>query len=112
MGADTLTGGAGVDRFRYSTEAEVLGDVITDFKAGGADRIDFQLMDANTGAIGNQTFAFRGTLAFTGAGQVRYEVRGADTYVFGNTNADVTTAEFQLVLSNYNQPLVGADFVL
>jgi hypothetical protein len=69
-------------------------------------------MDANTGAIGNQTFAFRATLAFTGAGQLRYEVRGADTYVFGNTNADATTAEFQLVLSNYNQPLVGADFVL
>ena len=112
LGADTLTGGAGVDRFRYSTEAEVLGDVITDFKAGGADRIDFQLMDANTGAIGNQTFAFRATLAFTGAGQLRYEVRGADTYVFGNTNADATTAEFQLVLSNYNQPLLGADFVL
>lgn len=111
LGADTLTGGAGADRFRYTTVNEVLGDIITDFKAGGADRIDFATIDANGAGAGNTAFSFIGTNTFSAAGQLRYAQLGGNTYIEGSTNAD-TVAEFTLVLQGYNGPIVAGDFFL
>ena len=113
LGADSLIGGAGADRFRYTTVEEALGDIIADFKAGGADRIELTTIDANGAGAGNGTFSFIGTAAFSAnaTGQLRYAQMGGVTYIEGSTNADAT-AEFTLVLNNYTAPLVAGDFFL
>ena len=114
LGADTLTGGTGADRFRYTTIEEVLGDIITDFRAGGAlDRIDLTAIDANGAGVGNTAFSFIRTAAFSNnaTGQLRYAQMGGNTYIEGSTDAD-TAAEFTLVLTNYSGPLVAGDFFL
>lgn len=118
-GADTLTGGTGVDRFRYTAEIQVLGDIITDFKAGGElDRIDLSGIDANgpgsTNATrGNGTFSFIGTSSFSAnaTGQLRYAQMGGNTYIEGSTDAD-TVAEFTLVLQGYSGAVAAGDFFL
>ncbi|MFE0756741.1 M10 family metallopeptidase C-terminal domain-containing protein [Inquilinus sp. NPDC058860] len=114
-GKDTLTGNGGADRFVYgSTGASAVGanrDVITDFSHAQADRIDLSGIDANTGAAGNQAFAFIGSGAFTGvAGQLRFAVSGGQTVVAGDVNGD-GASDFQIQL-NGSIALVAADFVL
>lgn len=114
LGADTLTGGAGADRFRYTTVAEILGDIITDFKAGGADRIDLATIDANGAGAGNTAFSFIGGNAFSNvnaSGQLRAFVSNGDTFIQGSTNAD-TAAEFEIRLTGYTGPVVAGDFFL
>lgn len=83
-GKDTMTGGLLNDRFTFTATTDsptlALADVITDFdKAGmGNDTI-------NLTALFGPTMAYRGALAFTGAGQVRAFQSGADVIVEVNT---------------------------
>ena len=76
-GADTLTGGAGADRFVYTALGQSVagsGDEITDFEAG-TDRLDLTAIDANGDpADGDTAFTFIGVDAdFTGtAGELRF----------------------------------------
>jgi Ca2+-binding RTX toxin-like protein len=113
-----MTGGAGADVFRFDdpreTPAGAVRDVIFDFKAGGeADRIDLRLMDAVAGGTTNEAFQFRGTGAFTGAGQVRFVLDGqGGTIVQGNTDGNLATVEFEIHLRNFVQPLTATDFLL
>jgi len=102
-GKDVLTGGTGTDRF-YFRDGDFggatigLADVITDFSVAQGDIIDLSQVDANTTLANNQAFTFRGTAAFTGAGQIRYRtLSDGNTYIYGNTDAD-TTAEFVIRL--------------
>jgi Ca2+-binding RTX toxin-like protein len=126
LGTDTLIGGTGNDIFRFNTSNESLSgvgvrDIITDFLVG-TDLMDLNAIDANTVAGGNQDFvltAAGGTGVFTSAGQVRFiqidtdGVGGVDsTRVLGNTNANLATIEFEVLLQNYLNPLVAANFVL
>jgi len=121
-GADTLTGGAGADRFIYTSRLDSgnsLGtrDVITDFLAG-TDRIDLSGVDANTAASGNQTFSWRGLLAFSGAGELRmvYDAGSSQTRIEANIDSDTSTVEMSIALSgNYTSgstTLQASDIVL
>jgi len=115
-GKDTLTGGAGADRFVYASIAEsVVGanaDRITDFSHAQGDRIDLSLIDANTGALGDQAFTYIGAGLYTGvAGQLRAAVTAPGvTTVAGDVNGD-GVSDFHIQLTGA-LALVAADFVL
>ena len=112
-GADNLTGGAGKDWFVYDDISETgLGaarDVIADF-VRGTDKIDLCDIDAREGLGGNQAFTWRGTSAFTGAGQLRFEHVGGNTIIYGSTDADAA-AEFEIQLTGTIN-LTASDFFL
>ncbi|MFM9936670.1 MAG: hypothetical protein ACKVOL_10795 [Novosphingobium sp.] len=119
-GMDTMTGGLGNDNFVFATgdfssKTSTNADRITDFTAG--DHIDLSAIDAlvsasGYGASGNQAFHFIGHNSFhnhTGA-ELRYDVIGGNTYVYGNTNGD-TVADFCIKLDGVHT-LSGTDFIL
>ena len=104
-GVDRHTGGAGNDVFIFSSVADignnpVFLETITDFTTG--DQIDLSAIDANITRIGRQTFSFIGALAFTAAGQLRYE----NGILSGNTD-DNLLPDFQIAI-NPQPPAVGA----
>jgi Ca2+-binding RTX toxin-like protein len=114
VGADTLTGGTGSDLFVLTGLGDsgvgALRDIITDFLSG-TDRIDFSGIDANTGVASDQAFAMLGIGAFSGvAGQLRYDVVGADTIMQGDVNGDAV-ADFQVQLTGAHT-FVAADLLL
>ncbi len=120
---NVMTGGAGADRFVFTSLAAAGNgasrDIITDF-VQGQDRIDVSGIDASqVGALDlldNDAFSSvaAGT-TFTGAGQIRYFTQniGGSTYtiVQGNTNANNNNAEFQIALLGVHT-LTAADFIL
>lgn len=119
-GLDVMTGGAGNDSFVFTalsdTSATTSGaDQIVDFTAG--DKIDLHLIDAiaaasGYGEPGDQAFVFVGSNRFhnhTG-GELRYEVSGGNTYIYGEVNGD-TTADFCIRLDG-THTLSSTDFVL
>lgn len=90
-GADQLTGGAADDFFVFLAGNSTLSqmDVMTDFAFAQGDRMDISTIDANTlkGAI--QDFVYIGATAFHGlAGELRAELAGSNTFVYGDTNGD------------------------
>lgn len=112
---DMLSGGTGIDTFDFNTVAESYAgattrDEILDFQS--TEVIDLSTIDAYSLVAGNQAFSFIGTGAFTAAGQLRFELDGAgNTIVQADVNGDLT-ADFEVVLRGYTQPLNGGDFVL
>ena len=115
-GFDDLTGAAGADRFVFAraSDSPVSDnglDLIEDFKRLQGDKLELRLMDANSGATGNQNFTFRGVGAFTNvAGQVRIDRLPDGVLVSGDVNGD-GQADFQFgVLGVAN--LVAGDFIL
>ncbi|KQS87922.1 MULTISPECIES: calcium-binding protein [unclassified Rhizobium] len=114
QGADKLWGGSGVDTFAYmgTSESTVLAkgrDTIYDFTPG--DRVDLSAMDANTKITGDQAFAFIATKAFSGkGGELRYEKRASDTYIYADTNGD-RKADFAVHL-DHAVILKSDDFIL
>jgi Ca2+-binding RTX toxin-like protein len=104
-GRDVLIGGEGDDRFVFARPGDSSpgrnADHITDFELG--DLIDLSLIDANSGAAGNQAFDWIGLGAFTGtAGQLRYQVIEGDTHLYGDTNGD-RQADFEIVLDQITE---------
>jgi Ca2+-binding RTX toxin-like protein len=93
-GRDLLYGGLGRDRLVFDDAdtgaAASTADIVMDFAGRLGDRIDLKLVDANRAASGDQAFSFIGTHAFTKAGQLRYEKIGSSTYVYLNTDADLS----------------------
>jgi Ca2+-binding RTX toxin-like protein len=107
-GLDRLMGGAGNDTFDYNAVTDsragaTLRDVITTaFDGVGAaagDKIDLATIDANAGIGGNQAFAFRGTAAFTGAGQLRVAASGTDTLIQANTGGTLA-ADLEILVKD------------
>jgi serralysin len=98
-----LTGGAGIDTFRWhSAENAGLGaqaDEILDFLRG-TDRIDLAAIDAITGTGANDSFTFIGTGAFTNvAGQLRYQVEGSNVRIQGDVDGN-GIADMEIVVDN------------
>ena len=114
-GKDTLTGGAGADRFAYGGAAESAvganADRVTDFSHAQGDKIDLSAIDASTVLAGNQAFSFIATALYSGiAGQLRYAVAGGITTIAGDVNGD-GTSDFHIQLTGA-YALVAGDFML
>jgi len=112
---DIITGGTGADIFLFraggtgATQADA--DKINDFATADGDKIDLHFIDANSLAGGNSAFNFIGTSAFSHtAGELRYEVVGAFTFVSGDMDGD-GTADMMIRLTG-SHALAGSDFVL
>jgi serralysin len=111
-GADILSGDLGHDVFIYSSVADSRlrqFDIITDF-ADGTDKLDFSLIDANTGAWHDQAFKLIGTHGFSAAGQIRIVDDGTNTFVYANINSD-PRPDFCLKLLGHHV-LTAVDFIL
>ena len=140
-GIDRFVGGAGSDDFVFTSTSEspgsstdiLLYDTIVGFDGVGAwiggpvpqDVIDLSAIDANTGASGNQKFAFLGDLpagaSVTTAARLWVTEVGSDTYLSGNTDGDSArelvirivdgdTRAWQYIAQNL--PTIDSDFVL
>lgn len=100
VGRDFLSGGADADVFLFRTVADSGGTVKTSDTIGGfqpgLDKIDLSAIDAQVGRAGNQSFAFIGTAAFSGAaGEVRLVSVSGGVVLEGTINAD-TIADFSI----------------
>ena len=112
-GQDFLEGGAGADTFRFefaSDSALGAADAIFDF-VSGTDKLDLALIDADSGAVGDQAFTFLGSAAFSGrAGELRAESIGNTTHIIGDVNGD-GVADLHIILYN-SAGVTAGDFVL
>jgi Ca2+-binding RTX toxin-like protein len=91
LGIDTLRGNGGGDAFLWSSVGEVglnNPDIVTDFNTA-QDVLHFTNIDADETQPDDQNFSFRGTEAFTAAGQINWFSNGTDTFIQLNTNADL-----------------------
>lgn len=115
-GADVLLGGRGADMFVFSTAkdstvAAAGRDTVRDFSRGQGDKIDLGAIDANVKAAGDQAFGFIGSDEFHGkAGELRFERKAGDTFVFGDVNGD-GKADFS-ILVDANIAFKAGDFLL
>lgn len=92
-GNDLIVGGQGADRFLFNEghlgSGSSATDRIKDFNSDQGDVIDFKNIDADTTTAGDQAFEWIGNAAFSGsAGELRTEIVGNTTYVYGDTNGD------------------------
>jgi hypothetical protein len=107
-----MRGDAGVDHFVFDDGDSGVGaarDVIVSF--GGLDVIDLSAVDAKAGVTGDHAFTWIGNAAFTGAGQLRYAVAGADKIIQGSTDGDAA-AELEILLLGYAGTPNAGDFLL
>jgi Ca2+-binding RTX toxin-like protein len=134
-GRDTMYGEGGSDTFTFLSVLDSRGtfaqrDVIQDFerhatlttvgtRANPGDTIDLSAIDAVMGADGNQNFEFRGSQAFTAAGQVRVveatdaagrEYNLIEAEVNGDNVADFHISVYTTTINNVL--LTANDFVL
>lgn len=95
FGADLLTGNTGADTFRF-LDIRDTNDLITDFTPG-SDKIDLSNVTAN-----GSTYHFDAPVeahTFTAARDLIWYFDGANTVILGNTDGDLTTAEFMLTIA-------------
>jgi Ca2+-binding RTX toxin-like protein len=99
-GTDVIYGGPGADAFRFLAPADsTVGagrDTIRAFNPAEGDRIDLSAIDANGALAGDQAFVFRGTAAFNGPGQLRYDVAGPDVILQGTLAGAVAQFEIRI----------------
>jgi Ca2+-binding RTX toxin-like protein len=112
-GNDVLTGQGGADMFIFSGfyPSDIGRDTITDFSRAQHDKISLAGIDANHSLFDDQAFRFMGTQAFSGyAGEVRYQIKGHDTYVLLDMDGG-GTAEITIHLDGAHA-LNASDFIL
>jgi Ca2+-binding RTX toxin-like protein len=104
QGTDDLYGNAGADTFAFASLADSTNDKSDTIHGfSGQDKIELTQIDANEHQSGNNTFKWMGTDAFDGStahGELRYEIVGSDTYVYGDTNGD-SEADFTIHLTGH-----------
>lgn len=117
-GNDVLRGRGGADVFVFGSmdagDATLLGiDRIGDFSRAQKDKIDLRSVDAvyTAWAPGDDRFSFIGKDSeFDYAGELRYEHRGNETWILGDTDGDAA-AELIIKLDG-RHTLVASDFLL
>jgi Ca2+-binding RTX toxin-like protein len=111
-GGDALLGGAGKDYFVLQALTDsVVGDADVIFDFDSVDQIDLRPLDANTLVAADQAFSFIGTGAFTSvAGELRYEIDGTGTHVYGDVDGD-GAADFEVLISG-SHTLTASRFLL
>ena len=97
-GADTLTGGAGNDDFVY-LDLKDTNDTILDFMDSGNDQIDLSALDANSAMALNQVFGWGGNTPT--ANSLWFSESGGNTTLYGDTDGNVSTAEFMILLPGF-----------
>ncbi|MCX5946699.1 MAG: calcium-binding protein [Cyanobacteria bacterium] len=113
-GADSLQGGEGLDLFLFASPGDAGNgsgnrDLICDWTSG--DRIDLATIDARSDQSGNQAFTWIGNAAFSGLGQLRYELLSNGQGLLEGNCSGSLAADFQLELQG--GPALGATtFVL
>ncbi len=108
-GTDTCIGGAGADIFDFNAISEsVVGGYRDVLYLDEFDRIDLSTIDARSATTTNDTFAFIGAAAFTGAGQVRFD---AGTGLLQGNVGGTLAADFEMKLIGVAS-LDRADFIL
>ncbi|WP_051677361.1 peroxidase family protein [Bradyrhizobium sp. URHD0069] len=109
---NVINGGAGNDTFKFTSASAADGDTILGFEPG--DRLDLTAIDANVGAVGDQSFTLVTAAAFTAAGQlaVSFETRtdGDFTVVQGNIDGNAD-ADFKVEIAGH-QNLTNANLGL
>ncbi|HCQ65145.1 MAG TPA: hypothetical protein DIU07_08285 [Rhodobacteraceae bacterium] len=113
LGQDYLVGGDHKDRFLYGSvdhSQAGAGDTIADFEA--PDLIHLRRIDADTtSAATDEAFTWLADAAFTNtAGELRYEVSGANILVQGDVDGD-GVADIEITILNA-AVLTADDFVL
>lgn len=118
LGADFLIGNKGADLYIYSSVSESPNtkagrDTIIAFSPKQGDKIDLSAIDARSPTpIRNEVFKFIGKKAFSyKEGQLRYERKKADTYIYGDVDGDAK-ADFSIKLQDFKAELKSGDFVL
>ena len=76
------------ERVRASDELRN-SDIVTDYSSAQGNVLHFTGIDADETLADDQNFTFRGTEAFTAAGQINWFTNGTDTFLQFNTNADL-----------------------
>ncbi|MBD8653929.1 hypothetical protein IFT66_22835 [Rhizobium sp. CFBP 13726] len=115
-GRDYLWGGADADRFAFkrvtdSTVESAGRDTIEDFSVSQGDKIDLSVIDARASFAGDQDFNFIGGSSFHKVeGELRYQVNGTETFVYGDVNGD-GKADFGIHLDGAIS-LTGDNFLL
>ncbi|MFN9693308.1 MAG: calcium-binding protein [Synechococcaceae cyanobacterium] len=107
LGTDIISASAGSDIINYTSTAEsVVGgarDVITGFTTGfGGDFLGLTEIDANTTVAEDQNFSaviIVGAGPYTSIGQLRYQIFAGNLHLFGNTDSNLTTDEFEIQLN-------------
>jgi Ca2+-binding RTX toxin-like protein len=107
LGTDFIIATAGSDIINYTSTAEsVVGaarDVITGFTTGvGGDFLGLTEIDANTTVVEDQDFSpiiIVGPAPYALIGQLRYQIFAGNLHLFGNTDANFATDEFEIQLN-------------
>lgn len=109
IGSDTIDGGTGNDIVHYRTADEPDGDVVLGYDDGVVFRL--RRFDANESTASNDSFDFLGDDDFSGdGGELRYEIVGRDTVVYGDVSGD-GEADFSFTVVGV-QGLTESDFIL
>lgn len=114
---DKLYGGSGADTFVFTSaqgsSAVKRGDLDTiyDFSRKQGDEINLKSIDANTKTKADNAFSFIQTDKFhKKPGELRYEIKNGDTFIYGDTNGD-GVADFAIRL-DLSLALKSSDFIL
>ena len=117
-GIDRMTGGAGTDRFIFRQpeaappDGPAYDEILADFSRVQHDVSDLRPIDARIGVAGGQAFEFVGRLAFTRAGQLRFEATADGAFLAsGNVDRELD-ADFAFVVRTDLASLKAGDFLL
>lgn len=111
-GRDVLVGSDGADTFVFrqgdTRNTRAGADTIEDFSVEQKDVIDISAIDANTKRDANNPFHFIGGERFhKEAGELRFEKKGGDTYVMGDTDGN-GKADFMIHLDGAVKLVTGS----